>query len=154
MLLTPPASSGHGEDCLRNIDLDITVESPSNSTASSTPPCLLHPPYPRIPSPLSVERLIESEYGKHTIYGITPAMLSDWQIRYPFVREADHINYQYDASTSRLIIRCTVSPVHDSLQIFFQGRVSGALTSRLGLGKFMESVQMSCGSSMSISLRT
>lgn len=75
-------------------------------------------------------------------------MLSDCQIRYPFVRESEHINYQYDASTSRMIIRCSTSPVHDLLQIHFQGRVSGVLTSCLGLDKFMENIQMSCGSGL------
>lgn len=149
LLLTPPPSSDHDEN-LSPIS-PVTLQSSTDSNASIKLPVLPCIPCPRIPSPSSFERLMEAEYGKQTIYGVTPDMLSDWQTRYPFVRESDHINYQYDASTSRMIIRCTPSPVHDSLQIYFQGRVSGVLTSRLGVDKFMENIQMSCGSGILIS---
>lgn len=139
--LTPPSSSDHDDS------RPVKSASPILSTQA-----LMFPtwsPTPTIPSPTSVERLIESKVGKLTINGITPKILSEWEDRHPFVRESDHINYEYDGSTSRMIIRCTVSPVHDSLQIFFKSHTSAALLETLGKDTYIDRVQMSSGSSMS-----
>lgn len=138
-ILTPPPSSGHEED--REPLFEPTTDAP----ASITPPPLLHP---GIPSPSSLQDLIETSYDKHTIYGVTASMLLDWQRKYPFVMDSESINYQYDESTSRFIISCSPSPVHDSLQIYFQGRLSVELPARMGTDKFLSCMQMSCGSGM------
>lgn len=138
--LTPPPSS----DCHES----VRTRNHKFLRYLWTPVAPLTLPPRRIPRLATVENLIESQRGKLTINGITPKMLSDWEARYPSVREADHINYEYDGSTSRMIIRCHVSPVHDSLQIYFKGRASVALIARLGDESFLENIQMSSGSSM------
>lgn len=136
-ILTPPPSSDHGGD--HEPLFEPTIDAP----ASIAPPPLLQP---GIPSPSSVQELMETCYDKHTIYGVTASMLLDWQEKYPFVMDSELINYQYDESTSRFIISCSPSPAHDSLQIYFQGRLSVELPARMGTNKFLSSVQMSCGS--------
>lgn len=142
--LTPPPSSDHGED--REPLFEPTTDAP----ASIASPLLLHP---GIPSPSYVQDLMETSYDKQTIYGVTASMLLDWQQKYPFVVDSELINYQYDESTSRFIISCSPSPAHDSLQIYFQGRLSVELPARMGTNKFLSCVQMSCGSGMDSFLR-
>lgn len=144
--LTPPPSSDR--------DSASPIKAPSLFASTDDPWFPTGSPSPRIPSPTAVEHLIESKDGKLTINGITPQMLSEWEDLHPFVRESDHINYEYDGSTSRMIIRCTVSPVHDSLQIFFKSHASAALLDTLSKVRYIESVQMSSGSSMSNSFRS
>lgn len=95
-----------------------------------------------------MEDLIEScaVEGTMTLRGITPAMMTSWELAHPGVRENESVKYQYDATTQRLIVQCGVSPVHDSLQIFFQNCVFDSVQPRLGRAKFNRIVQVSTGS--------
>lgn len=61
--------------------------------------------------------------------GVTPAMLDDWESRYPEISEADHFRYEYDSSTAKMIVKCQPIPVHDSLQLYFVNQVGTALAS-------------------------
>lgn len=98
-------------------------------------------------TPEKFEELVETMTGRITFPGISSAMFDAWQSLYPEVREADHLNYEYDSRTCRFMIKCATSPVHESVSIFFTNRVSAALQSRLGIDTYEDTVQVSSGMS-------
>lgn len=98
-------------------------------------------------TPHAMEDLIHDHTGRLILRGVTDSMFRDWESMYPEVREADNINFEYDASTSRFMIKCVVSPVHQSVTRFFNSRLAGVLPPLLGEEYYDGNIHHSSGDS-------
>lgn len=100
-------------------------------------------------TPETFENMVETMTGRVSFPGISGDMFSAWRSLYPVDMESKSLNYEYNSCTSRFIIKCPSSPVHESVSIFFTNRVSSGLQARLGLDTYEETVQVSSGLSES-----
>lgn len=90
---------------------------------------------------------MEKFCGRVTVRGVSGSMFEAWKSLYPELQEDNHINYEYDSCTSRLMIKFPTSAIHESVSIFFTHRVSAVLLSRLGEDEYDDTVQLSSGAS-------
>lgn len=91
--------------------------------------------------------MVEEYSGRVVVPGVTDTLFDAWQSLYPEAQEADNVTYEYDASTSRFIVKCGTMPVHESVSIFFTNCVSAELHTRLGRDLYEDTVQVSSGAS-------
>lgn len=78
--------------------------------------------------------------GPIVLRDISPAHFQEWQSRYPELLEADDVRYEYNPVSERMIIKCTTSPIHDSLQMYLCRRIMKEVSRTRADGKLLFSV--------------
>lgn len=99
-------------------------------------------------TPETFENTVETMTGRVAFPGISGNILRAWRSLYPIDMESKSLNYEYNSQTSRFVVKCPTSPVHESVSIFFNNRVSSGLQARLG-DTYQDTVQVSTGFSES-----
>lgn len=77
-------------------------------------PAFLRPAFSAF-EPCFLEDTIEKRDRDMIIRGVSVDMLFNWKTLHPEVRETSPLRYKYDSSTSRFIVKCATSPVHNFL---------------------------------------
>lgn len=96
-------------------------------------------------TPEYIESMMHMIHGRATMRGVTKQDVDTWKSLYPEVVESDNIKCEYDSFTSRFITKCGISPVHESVSIFFTRQVTKVLETRLTDHHLDDLTQVSAG---------